>query len=377
MNCQACNKHILYEGELLRCVACKGRYHYACLNMTSAYYLGHKAELARAWRCHSCENITRRNRNDNTPIRKQFQPSLDDTTMSIDDNPQPKSLSPIETTSITIKQNNYPTLDEFAKLLDIKLENNKKSILIDLKNTIESEINKAIYKLKQEVNLQNNELKTGQENIKKDITKINGIIENLESENEKLKLQLLEIKNQERHSDTENNYNKKIVLYGFAEHYREPEHELYNRVTHVFQEVLNINLFGYIEDARRIGNYRPRQQRPLIVELISKKMTKYIIQNSKYFRGTGLGISEYLDKRTLQIKKDLRDGLRTARQSGHHAIIRNNKLIVNGKTTDTQLTTNTVDTTICSSQSINDSHNITTKPPERHGTSSFRNKEQI
>jgi hypothetical protein len=42
-------------------------------------------------------------------------------------------------------------------------------------------------------------------------------------------------------------------------------------------------------------------------------------------------ISPYLDKQALKTRKDLRTNLAAARKAGKHAVIRNNKLIINGQ----------------------------------------------
>lgn len=59
-------------------------FHFECLNITSGYYYINKLELNKSGRCPFCENISRRVKNDNTPIRKSLQPTFGDTTMSID-----------------------------------------------------------------------------------------------------------------------------------------------------------------------------------------------------------------------------------------------------------------------------------------------------
>ncbi|KAL0841660.1 hypothetical protein ABMA28_013938 [Loxostege sticticalis] len=235
------------------------------------------------------------------------------------------------------------TMDDLSKLLDIKLENNKKSIIIDLKTTIESEINKAISKLRQEITQHTIILKNDQEKIKNDIHNINQKIKKLELENEELKKQIQEFRKHDHTSNSEkvvDNY-KKIVLYGLKEYHQETEYDLHSRIINIFHEILDINITGYLEEVTRIGKFRPRQQRPIVIELISKRCTKYILQNAKQFRNTGLAICEHLDQQSLQTRKKLREGLILARKSGHHAIIRNNALIVNGSVVQTQAATTT------------------------------------
>lgn len=108
---------------------------------------------------------------------------------------------------------------------------------------------------------------------------------------------------------------KKIVLYGLEE-YPEYETDLYNRVISVFRNILEVDLTGYIEELSRLG--RKGYKRPLVIEIISKRMTKYILQNKHYFRNTGLAISEYLCRDEMESRRKLRDqqmGNRNERQS--------------------------------------------------------------
>lgn len=155
-----------------------------------------------------------------------------------------------------------------------------------------------------------------------------------------MKKQIQDLRKHDHNSVKVLDNTKKIVLYGLNEYYQEAEYDLHGRIINTFHEILDINITGYLEEVKRIGKFRPRQQRPVVIELISKRCTKYILQNAKQFRNTGLAVCEYLDEQSLQTRKKLREGLILARKSGHHAIIRNNSLIVNGNVVQTQDTTN-------------------------------------
>lgn len=60
-------------------------------------------------------------------------------------------------------------------------------------------------------------------------------------------------------------------------------------------------------------------------------MVKYILQNSRNFKNTGLTVSEVLDDKSLQERKKLREILKEERKNGKHAVIRNNKLYIDYK----------------------------------------------
>ncbi|XP_063391387.1 uncharacterized protein LOC134676936 [Cydia fagiglandana] len=124
-------------------------------------------------------------------------------------------------------------------------------------------------------------------------------------------------------------YVRRLVLYGLNEHDRESKPILIDQVLNLFYDIYNIDLTGQIEEIWRIG--RRGFRRPIVIELLSKRMTKYIIENASYLKYTGLFVSEFLDRDSLRTRKLLREKLREVRQTGQSAVIRNNKLFVNGK----------------------------------------------
>lgn len=117
------------------------------------------------------------------------------------------------------------------------------------------------------------------------------------------------------------------------ENYYENEQELSERAINIFYDILNIDISGYIEEVSRIGTRISK--RPLKIELLSRRMAQFILQNAQYFKNTGLTVSEYLDKQALNERKSIKRALQIARKHGKHAIIRNNELVVNEKVIDT------------------------------------------
>jgi hypothetical protein len=102
-----------------------------------------------------------------------------------------------------------------------------------------------------------------------------------------------------------------LVLYGLDETRFETESLVHNRVINAFFDITQVDLTGYIEDLVRIG-HRGRR-RPLKIELLSKRMTRYLLSNVKMFRNTGLWISPLLDENGLQERKSLREKQRDHR----------------------------------------------------------------
>lgn len=66
--------------------------------------------------------------------------------------------------------------------------------------------------------------------------------------------------------------------------------------------------------------------RPLVIELISKRITKCLIDNSIYFRGTNLYISEFLDENARKIRRNMREKMIRARRQELRAAIKNQQL---------------------------------------------------
>lgn len=123
---------------------------------------------------------------------------------------------------------------------------------------------------------------------------------------------------------------KKFVLYGLEQIKQETEYDLHDRVIqHVIYEIINVDLNGYLQEITRLG--RNGYRRPLVIELLSKKMTKYIIHQSSLFSKSGIAFAEFLDNEAIKKRNKLRKILKEARKEGRHAKFRNNRLIINGR----------------------------------------------
>ncbi|XP_063538167.1 uncharacterized protein LOC134747474 [Cydia strobilella] len=248
------------------------------------------------------------------------------------------------------------TLEQISELLDRKLELQKTSIIseinaqlkMEMKTLIQNEIKCCLSNYKAEMDLNMNSLTVDQSVLNKKIDALTLRINSLEAEYTSLKNES-KIKEPNNQIDTsivnnslassyvpESN-SRKFVVYGIAEYYQESEWDLHNRVIEAFRDLMEVDLVGYIEETYRVGR-RSNRNRPLVVELISKRMTKYILKNNHYLRGTGLFISEFLDANSLKERNAMREKMFEARKKGLHAVISNNQLIVDGKIVDLKLT---------------------------------------
>lgn len=358
--CLACGKHISI-GELLDCSKCNKHYHYSCVCIPEDYFNANKHDLERTWTCPICTKTTRPRRNDNTPVRSQLSPMIDISQIPIDNvtirkqtsNPNDDVYSEDDLSLLghtiehevstnfsqlprTLSTTNL--LDQIEALLDRKLDTIKLSLLSELKSTIERVTLSQISKQKQEMVESINMLSSEQNKFKKDLEKNSNMINELKFENQKLQKEIVNLKkimatyNNPITKTTnvhEENSAKKIILYGLEENRWESEYELYNRVIFAFRDILNIDLEGYIEDVKRLGNRGNR--RPLLIELLSKNVTKRILQNRRLFKSTGLSVSEMLDSESLQVRKNLVKILIDARKNGRRANIIDNRLIIDGQ----------------------------------------------
>ncbi|XP_059049455.1 uncharacterized protein LOC131844558 [Achroia grisella] len=305
--CSSCH-HKLPNREHLVCTICNNIYDLECANVSvQRFYNTMTLSHKKKWKCKKCKTT---NIPDSTPITNNTK----STQLNPNSSVRQYIGTPQSESNITIRKkvalsNRLESSDKFREtlhssksientelnmvsideIITSRLEENNTILSSDLKNIMKSEIDKAVEKI------------------------INNLKENLGNYYDKLQ-----------------NNSRKIVLYGFTEYNREHETDAYNRLLQTFQDIANINLVGYIDDIYRLGK-KYNTNRPLVIELLSKKMVKYIINSSRYFYGTGLYISEYLDRDAQKEKMALREQMFLSRNRGNHAIIRNNQLFVDGK----------------------------------------------
>lgn len=347
--CAGCQQKIPIR-ENLTCSLCKCRYDLECAGIQKDYYTKTMTlELRKLWKCQTCICKIPKTGNIDTPIRS---PRAPDYIQHVTTTPE-KNVTMRKTTTSTNNETtcsddlsflgdtlktqenveilNNVSIQSLSELIILRLKENNKSIIEELQSTIQAEIKKAITELREDFHNKTNYLTVQNNDRKEEIQRINNKLEELRIENENLKKELKELSIQTPRTPSNPDHNhKKLVLYGLAEYYKEPESELHNRLIELFRDIVNVDLSGYIEHMYRVGR-KAVKNRPLVIELLSKRMTKYLINNNMCFQGTGLFISEFLDENARKERAQMRDKLIQARQSGLHAIIRNNKLFIDGK----------------------------------------------
>ncbi|CAH0405901.1 unnamed protein product [Chilo suppressalis] len=348
--CSGCKKPVP-KREFLTCKFCSSIYDIECAEVSSQrYYNTMTAEHKNKWKCPLCQANEPKRDNTETPVRArerdQQKCDLLDTqnvtlrktkSASLNESTSSNEISILGDTAYTAKpsqSNSEVTLENLSQIILERLKENNINIICEIKNTIQKERNTAIMKLKNEIYQETSSIKKVNESIKTNIERINADIGYLTIENTNLKKEIEELQKNFTFIKTDKNpiqnNNKKIVLYGLAEHYKEPEYNLHNRIVQAFQEILQIDITGYIEETRWVGR-NISKNRPLEIELLSKRMAKYIVRNNHQFRNTGLQVSEYLDKTALAERKKMRQEMFEARKRGLYAIIKNDQLYIEGR----------------------------------------------
>lgn len=309
-------------------------------------------ESKKTWKCQTCRSKMPKTGNINTPVRPRDPEKNQDileTNVTMrrkinvtNNSSTSEDLSFLGDTQDTLANQTVPeiNLQTLSQVISTKLEENNKYIISEIQNVIQMEIQKAVVNMRLEIKQDTTALFKQNELRKTDIEVLKIKMEELEKQNKTLQKEIKELETKitketvspSSQHQPENN-RKKVVIYGFAEHLKETDSELHSRVMEMFDDILHLNTMGYIEDIHRVGR-RNNRNRPLVVELISKRMVKYVLQNSYYFQGTGLSISEFLDAREQQERTRMREEMFSARKKGLHAIIRNTKLIIEGKIID-------------------------------------------
>lgn len=367
--CAGCLQEIT-DRRFLKCSICFQNYDLECANVSEQrFYNTFTEEHKNTWKCQFCRSKEPKTNNKNTPIRPHHHPenycipsnrqsptadqnvtkrkkisgySDKKSTISDDD----LTISPLGNT-LMYESPKCPTgkdhiispgkEDEQITLQSLTyiLQKNNQYIISAIQSTFRNEIENAISKMKTDfkqnfetITVEQSKLQEELSNLNYKITKLDEKCRTIQAENENLLIKIQHLQSKV-HLPPNASKDRVLILHGLAEHYWETEGDVIKRIVTIFYDLLNIDLSSYIEEATFIG--RNNNRRPLRIELISRRMKKYILENSNYIKEAGFSVTEYLSPEALQEKRNLNRALHIARQNGHHAVLRNNKLIINGK----------------------------------------------
>lgn len=156
------------------------------------------------------------------------------------------------------------------------------------------------------------------------------------------KFQYLNVKNSELESrvgSTEHKINllekerrkKNLLIYGLKEESYENYEKRKNLILNFLEKEMKVEVQpSEVENVRRLGGKNTRT-RPLIFTLRSMEKKIEILRHRKELRNSSIRIEEDFPKEVLRIRKELYPKLKEFRQEQKHAILKYDKLVVDGK----------------------------------------------
>lgn len=367
-SCAGCKQEIV-DRERMKCHICKHEYDLTCANVSEKRFnlFFHPCnQQPKEWKCPNCVCKQPKKNNDNTPIRSSTLPAteLQPDEMNITMRRQPKKKIENASFSVLLNEPNESNIEltqpinenmlgdtivgpqqdkdwiigQISELLDAKLLNYNSLIISNIKSEIKTlvhqEIQLALKDFKAETNSNIDTINSQQGASNQEIGYLLNKIKDIEGQLSILKEQtgnttIPPSAPQKLETPTLKDHTRTLILYGLDQPTWEDENELYKRIAFLFHDILDVNIDGYIDDLRRLG--RRGNRNPISIDLISTRMTKFILANKQHFRAAGLTLSHFLDDDSLKQRKTLVKILREARKEGKHAVIRNNRLLINGK----------------------------------------------
>lgn len=318
MECQACSKE-LTKSELIKCVVCEGLYHYKCLNMSSAYYVEHLHKLKKTWRCPACENVTSRRKGGDTPVRHQF---ISDTAfnMSCDDL---ATDPPIKTS-----QSEVISYQQFALLLESKLEVMKASLTREIRNELAS----ALERIKSDFTATTDFLSNQISELKQEITSYKTKFRDIENEKQSLQMSISQLQLQLNIKEQESLAND-LQISGIPEIDNESlTHLVATVATKIGVKVSDMDIVSVARVGAKQATADPTSSghkfrpRPIVVRLARRSVRDELLKNARIRRGANTGdlglpshepkrfyINERLTKTSRQIFAKAREAARIAK----------------------------------------------------------------
>lgn len=187
MLCSGCKS----DKDLLKCNNCAYSYCYLCLNVTPDSSKQISADLLASLSCPSCQNITRRKRNDDTPVKCHYRFPDDSMNASFSQASTVECHSKIaESAASGASVNDGPvTMESISRLFDMKLSpdsafmiNLRSALKNDVEEMVSVEVSRAVEVVKTEFVTTTNLISAEQSNLKLEIAEKDNRIKKLESE---------------------------------------------------------------------------------------------------------------------------------------------------------------------------------------------------
>ena len=157
----------------------------------------------------------------------------------------------------------------------------------------------------------------------------------IHKEIEEMKMDITKLKekiNEQRWME-KNHRNHNIIVYGMNENMNENRWDVCCAVQELMARELQLNISDMsIDDCYRIG--KSKNRRPILVKFTSKLTRDSVLERSKLLKGTGIFLEKDYEKSVRETRKQLIPFMKEARGKGRHAVMRGDKLIVEGRELD-------------------------------------------
>lgn len=121
-----------------------------------------------------------------------------------------------------------------------------------------------------------------------------------------------------------------IVIQGVADKAEEKQEEVEEKVQGILAEIgVEINPGADIKEITKLGTFKPNKKRPILVKLHTWKKKLEIFEQTKHLKRRDIWINDDYTKKVQEDRKRLMPHLKQARQEGHTAYLRYNRMIVN------------------------------------------------
>lgn len=286
MNCHGC-KAVINKKNSLKCNNCSSSYCYLCLNINVDSSEILNAEQLASLSCPSCQNVTRRKVNDNTPVKHQHD-SLNKTMNVAFSKVSTDSQSYMNASAGPAMKDEPVTMESISRLFDLKLSpdstfmtNLRSTLKKDVEEMVVVEVNRAIEKIKFDLTSTSDFISAEQIEMKSEIAEKDSRIKELESEVSKTHEVLSKLKS--RINTVEKlSRDMNIEIHEVPESKDENLTMLFRRLCECLQVPVSD---ADIRACRRIAKMNPDSRRPrnILVSLSSQRMRDALLSATTRF----------------------------------------------------------------------------------------------
>lgn len=123
---------------------------------------------------------------------------------------------------------------------------------------------------------------------------------------------------------------RNFIMYGVHEHQQETFEDLRKSLLHIFNVVMQSDVtFLEIDNCYRLGK-RNKNCRPILVKCLTEWRKNEMMNRQHLLKRTGIYLEHDLTKEQIQRRRENIFQMKEFRNQGRHAVVRKDKLIVNG-----------------------------------------------